>query len=117
MTILNRVINRGLAKSGRTCTFTVELEDKPGQLVGVSQIVASMGGNVISVHHERNDDSARVTACQLRIKVETRNEQHIEDIRQALTDKGFKVETRNDQHTEETRKTSADNKQEGECQI
>ena len=117
VTILNRVINRGLAKSGRTCTFTVELEDKPGQLVGVSQIVASMGGNVISVHHERNDDSARVTACQLRIKVETRNEQHIEDIRQALTDKGFKVETRNDQHTEETRKTSADNKQEGECQI
>ena len=117
VTILNRVINRGLAKSGRTCTFTVELEDKPGQLVGVSQIVASMGGNVISVHHERNDDSARVTDCQLRIKVETRNEQHIEDIRQALTDKGFKVETRNDQHTEETRKTSADNKQEGECQI
>ena len=117
VTILNRVINRGLAKSGRTCTFTVELEDKPGQLVGVSQIVASMGGNVISVHHERNDDSARVTACQLRIKVETRNEQHIEDIRQALTDKGFKVETRNDQHTDETRKTSADNKQEGEYQI
>ena len=47
----------------------------------------------------------------------SRATQHIEDIRQALTDKGFKVETRNDQHTEETRKTSADNKQEGECQI
>ncbi len=92
VTILNRVINRGLAKSGRSCTFTVELEDKPGQLVGVSQIVASLGGNVVSVHHERNDDSARVTACQLRIKVETRNEQHIEEIRKALTEKGFKVE-------------------------
>lgn len=92
VTILNRVINRGLAKSGRTCTFTVELEDKPGQLVGVSQIVAGMGGNVVSVRHERNDDSARVTACQLRIKVETRNEQHIEEIRKALTNKGFKVD-------------------------
>ena len=92
VTILNRVINRGLAKSGRSCTFTVELEDKPGQLVGVSQIVAQMGGNVVSVHHERNDDSARVTACQLRIKVETRNEQHIEEIRKALTNQGFKVD-------------------------
>ena len=91
VTILNRVINRGLAKSGRSCTFTVELEDKPGQLVGVSQIVARMGGNVVSVHHERNDDSARVTACQLRVKVETRNEQHIEEIRKALTEQGFKV--------------------------
>lgn len=91
VTILNRVINRGLAKSGRSCTFTVELEDKPGQLVGVSQIVARMGGNVVSVHHERNDDSARVTACQLRVKVETRNEKHIEEIRKALTEQGFKV--------------------------
>lgn len=113
VTILNRVINRGLAKSGRTCTFTVELEDKPGQLVGVSQIVASMGGNVISVHHERNDDSARVTACQLRIKVETRNEQHIEEIRKALTNQGFKVETRNEQHIEEIRKTPCPNGSQG----
>lgn len=53
--------------------------------------MASMGGNVVSVHHERNDDAARVTACQLRIKVETRDEQHIEEIRKALTDNGFKV--------------------------
>ena len=117
VTILNRVINRGLAKSGRTCTFTVELEDKPGQLVGVSQIVASMGGNVISVHHERNDDSAPVTACQPCIQVDTRNEQHIKDTRPPLTYKAYQAATRTDQHTEETRKTSADNKQEGECQI
>lgn len=91
VTILNRVINRGLAKSGRTYTFVVELEDKPGQLVGVSNIVASMGGNVISVHHERNDDSATVTACQLRVKVETRNEEHIDQIKSALKAQGFKL--------------------------
>ena len=91
VTILNRVINRGLAKSGRVTTFVVELEDKPGQLVDVSETIASLGGNVISVYHERNDDSERVTDCQLRLKVETRNEQHIEDIRTALTGRGFKV--------------------------
>lgn len=91
VTILNRVINRGLAKNGRTYTFVVELEDKPGQLVGVSTIVASLGGNVISVHHARNDDAARVTDCQLRVKVETRNEEHIEQIRQALVAHGFIV--------------------------
>lgn len=87
--ILSRVINRGLAKSGRTFTFVVELEDKPGQLLEVSSVVAAMGGNVISVYHGRNDDSARVTSCQLRLKVETRNEQHTQEIRRALTDKGF----------------------------
>ncbi len=91
VTILNRVINRGLFKSGRTYTFVVELDDKPGQLVGVSQIVASLGGNVISVRHERNDDAERVTACQLRLKVETRDEKQINEIRKALKNNHYKL--------------------------
>ena len=91
VTILNRVINRGLFKSGRTYTFVVELDDKPGQLVGVSQIVASLGGNVISVRHERNDDAERVTACQLRLKVETRDEEQINEIRKALKNNHYKL--------------------------
>lgn len=91
VTILNRVINRGLVQGGRICTLTLELEDKPGQLVAVSNIIASIGGNVVNVRHERNDDSERVTDCQLTLKVETRNTEHIEQIRQALRDAGFKL--------------------------
>ena len=91
VTILNRVINRGLVQGGRICTLTLELEDKPGQLVAVSNIIASIGGNVVNVRHERNDDSERVTDCQLTLKVETRNTEHIEQIRQALKDAGFKL--------------------------
>lgn len=91
VTILSRVINRGLAKSGRTFTFAVELEDKPGQMVEVSRVVASLGGNVIRVHHERNDETANVNSCQLRLKVETRNGEHTEEIRQGLESKGFKL--------------------------
>ena len=48
VTILSRVINRGLSKSGRIYTFCVELDDKPGQLFVVSQIAASVGANIIS---------------------------------------------------------------------
>ncbi|MBO4662277.1 MAG: threonine ammonia-lyase [Bacteroidaceae bacterium] len=91
VTILNRVINRGLVQGGRICTLTVELEDKPGQLVAVSNIIAGIGGNVVNVRHERNDDSERVTDCQLTLKVETRNAEHIEQIRQALREAGFKL--------------------------
>lgn len=89
--ILSRIINRGLAKSGRTYNFCVELEDKPGQMVEVSKIVAELGGNVIHVLHERNDDSANVNSCQLRIKVETRNAAHIREIEKQLIEKGFKL--------------------------
>ena len=91
VTILNRVIHRGLVKSGRICKFTVKLEDKPGQLVGVSQIISSKGGNVVKVSHERNDDSDRVTDCILQIRVETRNMEHVESICSALEEAGFDV--------------------------
>lgn len=91
VTILNRVIHRGLVKGGRICKLTVKLEDKPGQLVGVSQIISSKGGNVVKVSHERNDDSDRVTDCILQIRVETRNQEHIESICNALLDAGFDV--------------------------
>lgn len=89
VTILSRVISRGMAKSGRVFTFSVELEDKPGQMVEVSRVVAQQGGNVIRVQHERNDDSQQVNSCELRMTVETRNQEHIDSIRKALVDEGF----------------------------
>lgn len=91
VTILSRVISRGMAKSGRVFTFSVELEDKPGQMVEVSKVVAQCGGNVIRVQHERNDDSQQVNSCELRMTVETRNEEHIEGIRKALIEEGFNL--------------------------
>ena len=91
VTILSRVISRGMAKSGRTYAVTLDLIDKPGQLLGVSKIIAEQGGNVISVHHERNSESADVTGCALRVVMETRNEEHIASIRQKLLDAGYVI--------------------------
>ena len=91
VTILSRVIKRGLLKSGRSDTLTIQLEDKPGQLKGVSAILADMGGNVIAIHHERASEESDITDCLLRIVMETRNREHIQQIRKALTDGGFKI--------------------------
>ncbi len=91
VTILSRVIKRGLLMSGRTSTLLIELIDKPGQLLGVSKIIAEQGGNVISIHHERANEGSDVNGCFLRITMETRDYAHIESIRKALTDNGFKI--------------------------
>jgi len=91
VTILSRVIKRGLLKSGRSDTMTIQLEDKPGQLKGVASILADMGGNVISIHHERASEDSDITDCLLRIVMETRNREHIQQIRKALADAGFKI--------------------------
>lgn len=91
VTILSRVIKRGLLMSGRTCQLMIELADKPGQLKNVSRIIADLGGNVISVHHERANEGSDVNGCYLRIMLETRNYEHIDAIKKALTDFGFKL--------------------------
>ncbi|MBQ8406386.1 MAG: threonine ammonia-lyase, partial [Clostridia bacterium] len=72
VTILSRVIKRGLLMSGRSCQLMIELVDKPGQLKNVSRIIADLGGNVTSVHHERANEGSDVNGCYLRIILETR---------------------------------------------
>jgi threonine dehydratase len=91
VTILSRVIKRGLLMSGRSCQLMIELMDKPGQLKNVSRIIADLGGNVTSVHHERANEGSDVNGCYLRLTLETRNFEHIESIKRALTDAGIKL--------------------------
>ncbi len=87
--ILSRVITRGLVKSGRNSTLQIALEDKPGQLEGVSRIISQCGGNVVSVHHERSDANMPISSCYLKIGLETRDFAQIEEIRRALVAAGF----------------------------
>jgi threonine dehydratase len=91
VTILSRVIGRGLDMSGRSYTVTLDLHDKPGELMGVATIVARLGGNIISVLHERNNNNSNVTACFLRLVMETRNAEHISLIRNALLEAGYTI--------------------------
>lgn len=89
VTILSRVITRGLGKSGRMLAVTIDLYDQPGQLSGVCSVIAQLGGNIISVNHERTNASAQVNGCTLRVVMETRNAEHIEAIRQGLVEAGY----------------------------
>lgn len=91
VTILSRVITRGLLMSGRNCQLNIELVDKPGQLMNVSRIIAEQGGNVTAVHHEHSNEGSDVNGCYLRLTLETRNFEHIEQIKKALTEFGMKI--------------------------
>lgn len=91
VTILSRVIKRGLLKSGRSDSINIELIDKPGQLRDVSRIIAELGGNVVAIHHERASEGSDINGCYLRIVLETRNFEHKMSIRKALADAGFKI--------------------------
>ena len=88
---LSRIIARGLCKSGRTYSFTIDLDDKPGQLSGVCAVMANMGGNILAVNHERINSQLDINGCSIRVEVETRNHDHIAQIREALKAEGYKV--------------------------
>lgn len=91
VTILSRVIERGLKMSGRTASITIALSDKPGQLSDVSGIIAKTGANVTSINYDSTDLDMNITDCYLRISVETRDFEHIIAIKNALKDAGFEV--------------------------
>ncbi|MBR1826729.1 MAG: threonine ammonia-lyase [Clostridia bacterium] len=89
VTILSRVIDRGLLKSGRTLSIQVNLVDKPGQLQGVANCIADAGGNVTYINHEKATEDMSITDAYLRITMETKNFEHIDQILTALSDNGF----------------------------
>ena len=87
--ILSRVITRGQVTTGRRTSLQIALEDKPGQLTRVSELVASCGANVISVQHGHSDINMAVTSCILTLGLETRDHSQIKEIRKVLAENGF----------------------------
>ena len=97
--ILSRVITRGLITAGRRVQLQIALEDKPGQLVDVSRIVAECGANVVSVVHNVGNAGSAVTSCVLTLGLETRDFAQIEQIRQRLAENGFRLAEQAGQRT------------------
>ena len=91
VTILSRVIDRGLQKTGRLAEFTIALTDKPGELTTVSKVISKLGANVVAVSHDRADLNTDINSCYLRISLETRNHEHIARIKDELSKKGYRI--------------------------
>ncbi|MDL2293495.1 threonine ammonia-lyase [Ruminococcaceae bacterium OttesenSCG-928-D13] len=89
--ILSRVITRGLVMGGRNASLTIALIDKPGQLEGVSHIISSHGGNVVSVHYDHSDPNMSINSCFLTLGLETRDHAQLEEIKGALSENGFEI--------------------------
>lgn len=91
VTILSRVIQRGLLTSGRLSDLVIEMVDKPGQLKEVSTIIADLGANVIRVNHNHGGENTDINGCYLKIAIETQNYDHLNKIKQALTNAKYKI--------------------------
>lgn len=88
---ISAIINRALVSRGRLFCFTVNLPDKPGQLLQVAQILSDLGANVIKLDHNQSKVMDRFKQVQLEVTVETNGYHHVQEIESALQKYGFDI--------------------------
>lgn len=91
VSILSRVITKGLTKSGRITELTTKVVDQPGHLTNLLQVVGSTGANIMSVEHKREAKSSEVSKCVVSMVLETRNTEHVQQIRDAISQAGYEI--------------------------
>ena len=89
--VLSRVIERGLVADGRLCRFRAVISDRPGGLADLTSQIASTGASIKQVVHDRAFASSDVSTVNVLCTVETRNHQHLAELRTRL--KAHGVET------------------------
>ncbi|HEY2615004.1 MAG TPA: threonine ammonia-lyase [Chthoniobacterales bacterium] len=89
--VLSRVVERGLVADGRLCRFTAMISDRPGGLADLTTQIASTGASIKQVVHDRAFAGSDVSAVHVVCTVETRNQQHLAELRDQLKEHG--VET------------------------
>lgn len=89
--VLSRVIERGLVADGRLSRFTAVISDRPGGLADLAGQIASTGASVKQVVHDRAFASSDVSAVHVVCTVETRNQEHLSELRTRLKERGVQT--------------------------
>ncbi|WP_163192815.1 threonine ammonia-lyase [Clostridium thermarum] len=88
---ISSLINRGLVSRGRVFCFTMELPDKPGQLMRVCEILARNNANIIKLDHNQYKTLYRFMQVQLEVTVETNGHNHVASIIDDFQKEGFTI--------------------------
>lgn len=89
VTVLSRIIEHGLIESGRYLRLAVTIQDSPGALRDLLDIVATLRANVLSVHHQRVGVRIHLGQTEVEIDLETRDKAHIDLVFNTLRESGY----------------------------
>lgn len=88
---ISALISKALISRGRVFRFSVQLPDKPGQLLTVAQILTDQDANVIRLDHDQTMVTDSFQKVQLTVTVEAHGQEHIARIVRALSENGFEI--------------------------
>jgi threonine dehydratase len=91
MRLLSNVILRELTREGRILTLELAIEDRPGMLAQVAELVGAAGGNILEVSHNRMMSGISAKSATLILVVEARDSAHGVQIREKLSSSGFRL--------------------------
>ena len=83
------LVQHGLINRGRVFTFSVQLPDRPGELLRVAQLVAEANGNIIKLEHNQFVNINRQSGVELRVPLEAFGHTHKRAILDALCGAGY----------------------------
>ena len=95
VTMLSRIIERGLVKDGRLVRLGVILRDQPGALARVTALIAETRANILHIEHDRAfARHAAIGETEVELTLETSGRDHIEALTARLLQAGYRVEER-----------------------
>ena len=95
MNLLSKIINRGLTFDGRIVKLDSVINDRPGALETLLGTFRELGANVLEVFHHRFSGSAPVGQIGVSITIETRNQEHINQLKALLIERGYPLKEDN----------------------
>jgi threonine dehydratase len=89
--LLGKLIDHGLAATGRYVALDVILDDQPGALARLTGAIADLGLNVLDVVHHREASGLAINQVKVALTLETRDPGHQAEVLEALRSRGFEV--------------------------
>ena len=91
LNIVSKVIDRGQIIRGRLCELSVIVDDVPGNLSRLTQVIAENKANVLEVRHDRVSQGLSLRETRIDFVLETSSREHVEQIKRAMEAIGAKV--------------------------
>jgi threonine dehydratase len=91
LSTISGLVNRGLIKLGRVFDFSIELFDRPGELLNLAKIINRHNANIIKIVHDQFKHIDRFKKVKVTITLETEGHKHIKKIISALKKEGYNV--------------------------
>lgn len=89
VTLLSRIIERGLVQDGRLVRLRIHLSDHPGALRRLCEVIETQKANIVETQHDRAYYGVNLGDTVIDITMETRGRGHVEQLRAALTEAGY----------------------------